>query len=290
MRSAPFQYHVATSVEHATELLDSFGDDGKALAGGQSLIPLLALRFAQPAHLVDLNRVPGLSGIQERSDDGLSIGALTRTADIESSSVVGQRAPLLREAAGLVGHAAIRNRGTIGGSVAHADPAAELPAALVALDATLRISGRDGEREVPAEDFFQGYYTTDLGESDILTELLIPQSPLGSGSAFVEESRRRGDFAMAGAAAVLTMDAGQCINARVVLMGVSDKPYRAREAESVLVGSSVNALDVDRAAEAATAQLTPGGDIHASSEYRRALAAVVTGRALQLARQRAVIA
>jgi carbon-monoxide dehydrogenase medium subunit len=289
MRSAPFQYHVAASVEHATELLDSFGDDGKALAGGQSLIPLLALRFAQPAHLVDLNRVPGVSGVRER-EAGLSIGALTRTADIESNSLVGQRAPLLREAAGLVGHAAIRNRGTIGGSVAHADPAAELPAALVALDGTLRISGRDGEREVPAEDFFQGYYTTDLGESDILTELLIPQSPLGSGSAFVEESRRQGDFAMAGAAAVLTMDAGQCINARVVLMGVSDKPYRAREAESVLVGSSVDALDVDRAAEAATAQLTPGGDIHASSEYRRALAAVVTGRALQLARQRAVIA
>jgi carbon-monoxide dehydrogenase medium subunit len=288
MRPGPFEYHAAESVEHAVELLATFEDDGKALAGGQSLLPLLALRFAQPGHLVDLNRVPGLSGIRELSDGRLSIGALTRTADVESSSVLATWAPLLREAAGLVGHTAIRNRGTIGGSVAHADPAAELPGALVALGGTIRISGPDGERAVSADDFFQSYYTTDLGDSDILTELIIPRSVPGSGHAFVEESRRQGDFAMAGTAAALVMQDGSCVHARIVLIGVADRPYRAREAESLLVGTSVNLADVDRAAEAATAQLNPGEDIHASPEYRRALATVVTGRAIRLARRRTV--
>lgn len=287
MRAGAFEFHAADSVEHAIELLESFGEDGKAIAGGQSLIPLMALRFAQPAHLVDLNRVPELVGIRDLDDGGLSIGAMTRTADVASAVLVTRRAPVLAEAAGLIGHAAIRNRGTIGGSVAHADPAAELPAVLVALGATLRIRGRDGQRDVAADDFFQGYFTTVLGESDILTDIVIPPSPPGTGSAFVEESRRRGDFAMAGAAAVVTLESGRCVHARVVLMAVSDRPYRSHDAEAALVGSSLTDADIDRAAGIAAGELTPNEDIHASSDYRRALAAVVAGRALQLARDRA---
>jgi aerobic carbon-monoxide dehydrogenase medium subunit len=247
----------------------------------------MALRFAQPAHLVDLNRVPELVGIRELGDGGLSIGAMTRTADVASDALVVRHAPVLAEAAGMIGHAAIRNRGTIGGSVAHADPAAELPAVLVALGATLRIRERDGRRDVDADDFFQGYYTTVLGESDILTDVVIPPSPAGTGSAFVEEARRVGDFAMAGAAAVVTLEAGRCVHARLVLMAVSDRPYRSQDAEGVLVGSALTDEDIERAAGIATAELTPTEDIHASSDYRRALAAVVAGRALQIGRDRA---
>ena len=287
MRTGAFEFHAAQSVDHAIELLESFGEDGKALAGGQSLLPLMALRFAQPAHLVDLNRVPELVGIRELGDGGLSIGAMTRTADVASDALVSRHAPVLAEAARMVGHAAIRNRGTIGGSVAHADPAAELPAVLVALGATLRIRGRDGQRDVSAENFFQGYYTTVLRESDILTDVVVPPSPQGTGSAFVEESRRVGDFAMAGAAAVATLEAGRCVHARLVLMAVSDRPYRSQDAEAVLVGSSLTDEDIERAAGIAAAELTPTEDIHASSDYRRALATVVASRALQLARLRA---
>jgi carbon-monoxide dehydrogenase medium subunit len=212
---------------------------------------------------------------------------MTRTADVASDVLVSRHAPVLAEAAGQIGHAAIRNRGTIGGSVAHADPAAELPAVLVALGATLRIRGRDGQRDVAASDFFQGYFTTVLGESEILTDIVLPASPAGTGSAFVEEARRRGDFAMAGAAAVVTVEAGRCVHARVVLMAVSDRPHRSEAAEAALVGTSLTDADIDRAAAIAAAELTPPEDIHASSDYRRALAAVVAGRALQLARERA---
>lgn len=287
MRTGAFEFHAARSVDHAVELLEAFGEDGKAIAGGQSLLPLMALRFAQPAHLVDLNRVPELVGIRELDDGGLSIGAMTRTADVASDPSVLRRAPVLAEAAGMIGHAAIRNRGTIGGSVAHADPAAELPAVLVALGATLRVRGRDGYRDVDAEDFFQGYYTTVLGESDILTDVVVPPGASGTGSAFVEESRRVGDFAMAGAAAVVTVADGRCVHARVVLMAVSDRPYRAQDAEAALLGSSLTDADIDRAAGIAVADLTPTEDVHASADYRRALATVVAGRALALARDRA---
>ncbi|UOY02251.1 FAD binding domain-containing protein [Blastococcus sp. PRF04-17] len=247
----------------------------------------MALRFAQPAHLVDLNRVPELVGIRELADGGLSIGAMTRTADVAADALVSGYAPVLAEAAGMIGHAAIRNRGTIGGSVAHADPAAELPAVLVALDATLRIRGRAGQRDVRADEFFQGYFTTVLGESDILTDIVVPPSPVSTGSAFVEEARRVSDFAMAGAAAVVTLEAGRCTHARLVLMAVSDRPYRSQDTEAALLGSALTDDDIERAAGIAAAELTPNEDIHASADYRRALAAVVAGRALQLARDRA---
>jgi CO/xanthine dehydrogenase FAD-binding subunit len=285
MKPAPFDYVVPRSLDEAVDALARGGSDAKLLAGGQSLIPLLNFRLARPALLVDLNRVAELAYItpQER---GVAIGAMTRQASVERHPSLSQAQPLLIEAIKWVGHSAIRSRGTFGGSLAHADPAAELPAVAVCLEAQLSIVGPRGRRTVAAEDFFVGYLTTVLEPDEILVETWLPPVRTNTGQAWVEFARRHGDFALAGVAVSLSLEGDQVCNASIVLTGVGGKPARAREAETLLVGGSVSER-ASAAANAARTAIDPDADIHASKEYRTHLVGVLTERAIHLAHQRA---
>ncbi|HKC07248.1 MAG TPA: xanthine dehydrogenase family protein subunit M [Methylomirabilota bacterium] len=290
MKPAPFRYARADSLAEATALLAAAPGDTKLLAGGQSLVPMLNMRLVRPAVLVDVNGLRELTGITPLPDGGLRLGALTRHAELAASPLVRERAPLLAEAARHVGHAAIRNQGTLGGSVAHADPAAELPAALLALDARVHITGPHGAREVAADAFFRGLLTTALEPEEILTAIEIPAPPPGWG--FVEIARRPGDFALAGVAVVvrpgrrpLTLPSpargGEGIEAvRLVGFGVGDRTLRLIGAERVLGGGPLDAEAAARAGAAAGADCDPPSDVHGSAEYRRHLATVLTERAL----------
>src|SRR5579859_4862279 len=286
MKPAPFEYVAPRSLDEALGALADGGSDLKLLAGGQSLIPLLNFRLARPSLLVDLNRVAELAYVSSR-DRGVAIGAMTRQATIERDAQLRQAQPLLFEAIGWIGHAAIRSRGTIGGSLAHADPAAELPAVAVCLDARLRVVGLRGSREIAADDFFEGYLTTALEPDEILEETWLPPLAPGTGQAWVEFARRHGDFALVGVAASLTVSNGVVRDARIVLTGVGGKPVRAREAETLLLGGSVLER-VGAAADAARTAIEPDSDIHASKEYRSHLTGVLTERAIRLANERAV--
>jgi aerobic carbon-monoxide dehydrogenase medium subunit len=287
MKPAPFDYVAPRSLDEAVDALAEGGSDAKLLAGGQSLIPLLNFRLARPSLLIDLNRVEELTYVTSR-DDGIAIGAMTRQASIERDVKLHQTQPLLVEAIGWVGHPAIRSRGTIGGSLAHADPAAELPAVAVCLDAQVTIVGPRGRRRtVAAEDFFLGYLTTLLEPDEILVETWLPPLQSGTGQAWVEFARRHGDFALAGVAVSLRLERDEVCDARIVLTGVGGKPSRAREAETLLVGGSVPER-ASAAAEAARSAIDPDADIHASKEYRTHLAGVLTERAIRLAHERAL--
>jgi CO/xanthine dehydrogenase FAD-binding subunit len=260
------------------ELLASADYDAKILAGGQSLVPMLNLRLARPAVLIDLNGVPGLDHITPSAGGGLSIGALTRHAALAGSASVIERAPLLAEAARHVGHPAIRHRGTLGGSLAHADPAAELPAALVALGAELGLQGRRGARIIRASEFFLGLMTTALAPDEILLEIRVP--PQGPGWGFAEVVRRAGDFALAGVVALVGRQAGSpglCESARLVGFGLGDRPVRFTAAEEILTSPNGS---LERAASAAAEACDPPDDVHATTEYRRHLAEVLTAEAL----------
>ena len=285
MKPAPFEYHQARSLAEALTLLADHAGDAKPLAGGQSLIPAMNFRLAAPAVLVDLNGVGELAYIEELADS-LRIGAMTRHVQVERSPVIASRAPLLAETMPFVAHAAIRTRGTIGGSLAHADPAAELPALMLALDARFRVQNRERSREIAATDFFTGLFSTSLEPGELLTEITIP-TPNGHarGSAFLEFSRRRGDFALAGVAVTVAIDAqGTCADARIGLFGVGDRPLLASQAAALLVGRKPSADAVRAAAHpAATDEIDPTSDIHASSRYRRHLAEVLARRALERA-------
>ncbi len=286
MKPAPFEYLAPTTLADAITLLGQHGDEARPLAGGQSLVPMMAARLARPALIVDLNRVAGLSGIA--IDRGaLRIGAMTRQAAALASAELRAAVPLLTEALAQVGHPATRARGTIGGSLAHADPAAELPAAMVALEATLTVAGPAGERRVPAERFFAGAFETAVGKGELLTEIEVPVVA-GEGHAFLELARRKGDFAMVSAAVRLRLDPdGQCAVSRIVLGGVAGTPVRCAESEDRVLGQRLNAgLLADAAA------LVPLGSIalhshHASRDYRRQVAPVLVRRALALAAERA---
>jgi carbon-monoxide dehydrogenase medium subunit len=286
MKPAPFEYVAPRSLAEAVDALAQGGPDAKVLAGGQSLIPLLNFRLAKPSLLVDLNRVSELSYLRPH-ERGVAIGAMTRQARVERDASLTQSQPLLAEAVRWVGHAAIRARGTIGGSLAHADPAAELPAVAVCLDAQLQVVGPRGTRTVAAEDFFQGYLTTALETDEILTEAWLPPLVPSTGQAWLEFARRHGDFALAGVAVSLTLDGDEVHLARVVLTGVGGKPVRAREAEILLIGGSV-AERASVAANAARTAIDPDADIHGSKEYRSHLAGVLTERAIHLAHARAL--
>ena len=266
--------------------LDAGDGDAKLLAGGQSLIPLLNFRLARPSRLIDLNRIPELAYVRLRNG-GLAIGAMTRDSTIERDARVRDGQPLLDEAIGWVGHSAIRSRGTIGGSLAHADPAAELPAVAVCLDAQLTVASQHRQRIVAAQDFFVGYLTTVLEPNEILVETWFPPVPAATGQAWLEFSRRHGDFALAGVAVSLTLKDGDIEGARIVLSGVGGTPFRAREAETLLVGGPLDDR-VGAAADAVRAAIDPDADIHGSKEYRTHLAAVITERAIRLAHQRAL--
>lgn len=285
MKPAPFRYARPRDLAEAVELLASVEHDVKILAGGQSLVPMLNLRLVRPAVLIDLNGVPGLDHVTAGADGSLTIGALVRHADLAASAPVIERAPLLAEAARHIGHAAIRHRGTIGGSVAHADPAAELPAALVALGAELVLHGPRGTRTIQAPAFFLGLMTTALASDEILTEIRVPRP--GPGWGFAEVVRREGDFALAGVVALVGRSdgsSGRCESARLVGFGVGDRPVRFDAVEKILTGAGGDRrAALARAATAAAAACDAPDDVHASAEYRRHLAAVLTEDAVNQA-------
>jgi carbon-monoxide dehydrogenase medium subunit len=285
VKPAPFDYVAPRALDDAVDALTSGGADAKLLAGGQSLIPLLNFRLARPSVLVDLNRVPELTYINPTAE-GVAIGAMTRQAHVERDQRLGASQPLLVEAIRAVGHPAIRWRGTIGGSLAHADPAAELPAVAVCLDARLSVIGPRGRRTLAAEDFFQGYLTTALQPDEILTEVALPMLVPATGQAWLEFTRRHGDFALVGVAVSLSMDGESVSEARIVLTGVGGKPVRAHEAETMLIGASAPER-ASAAADAVRSAIDPDADIHASKEYRTHLAGVLTERGIGLAYKRA---
>jgi aerobic carbon-monoxide dehydrogenase medium subunit len=289
MKPAPFTLHRPGSLTDLFDVLQSVDDidDVKLLAGGQSLVPMLALRLAQPAHVVDITGLGAEFAAIEPSPHSIRIGALSRHRQAERSPVVARRCPLLREAIAFVGHPAIRNNGTVGGSLAHADPAAELPAVTVALDAQLTAHGPDGPRTIPASGFFEGFFTTALRPDELLVSIELPDLPPGSGSAFVEVSRRHGDFAMVGAAATVTLDGDRIASSRLALAGVSSTPVRVRAAEEFLRGAPASHETLRRAAQLATTDLRPPSDAHASANYRRHIASVISARALTTAWVRA---
>jgi carbon-monoxide dehydrogenase medium subunit len=250
------------------------------LAGGQSLIPLLALRLAQPAVLIDINGVAELYGVSA-TDGWVTVGAMTREYAAEESETVADAVPLLAAALPLIGHEAIRNRGTVGGSLAHADPAAELPAVARALDAEFVVRGRPGERVVPAAEWFEGYLTTSRRPDELLVEVRFPAARPGTGVSFQEVARRHGDFAMVGLATSVTLSNGVITDARLAFAGVSDVPARATGAEDLLAGERPSAGLFDEAARRAAADIDPPADLHGSAEYRKKVAATLVRRGLR---------
>jgi CO/xanthine dehydrogenase FAD-binding subunit len=287
MKPPSFDYAAPQTVDEAVSLLQRHDGDAKLLAGGQSLLPLLNMRLARPALLVDLARVDGLDAIRE-VDGCLAVGAMTRQRAVEHTELVQRRFPLLHTAITHIAHPQIRNQGTVGGSLAHADPAAELPAVALALDAELRAVGPAGERRIKAADFFVTHLTTALEPAEVLTEVRFPPLPPRSGWSFIELARRHGDFALTGVVARLSVDTGgRCTAAQLVLFGVGATPIRARRAEQVLTGKTPEAPLFEHAGHAAGEDIEePLSDVHASAEYRRDLARVLTRRALTEAARR----
>jgi len=276
MKPAPFDYLRAASLDEAVAALAA-NTGAKVIAGGQSLVPMLNFRLVDAPLFVDINGIDGLSGISETEDGGIRIGALTRHFDLETSAVIGDRYPVLHEAMKHVAHLAIRNRGTIGGSLSHADPAAELPAMAVLLDAEIVAKGPGGERRIMARDFFEAPLTTKLAPDEIVTAVELPSLPAGTGWGFEELAQRRGDFAVAGVAALVADG-----NARIAVFGAHDTPLRATKAEQAF-GSD----GIDAAVAALRAEIDPSDDLHGSADYRRHLAGVLCKRALQSAMNRA---
>jgi carbon-monoxide dehydrogenase medium subunit len=286
MKPAPFNLLRPKNVEEALTLLQSHHGEAKVLAGGQSLVPLMNFRLAQPPNLIDLNGVRGLDRIQF-NDRTLSLGAMVRQRDVERSPAIAERLPILREAIEQVAHPAIRNRGTVGGSLVHADPAAELPLLAIALDATFQLRSARASRSVAARDFYQGYLSTDIAPDELLVEIVFRLPPTGAGWCFTEIARRHGDFALVAVAALLDFGRDRSVNfARVALGGVGPAPLRAAAAEEILLGGRPGA-EVYRHAGAAAAQaVEPPADIQASSGYRRQLTGVLVRRALATAEGR----
>jgi aerobic carbon-monoxide dehydrogenase medium subunit len=280
MKLPPVAYEAQVTVAEAIDLLAEHGDEASVLAGGQSLIPLLALRLAQPAVLIDINGVAELAGVSQ-TDGWVTIGATTREYVAEESVTIADKLPLLAAALPLIGHAAIRSRGTVGGSLAHADPAAELPAVARALDAEFVVRGPDGERVVPAAEWFEGYLTTSRQADELLTEVRFPAARPGTGTSFQEVARRHGDFAMVGLATSVTLDDGTITDARLAFAGVSDVPARATAAEELLEGERPTAELFDEAARVAAADIDPPSDLHGSAEYRKKVAAALVRRGLR---------
>lgn len=282
MKPAAFDYFAPRSVDEAVALLAEHGADGRVLAGGQSLVPAMNFRLARPAVLVDINRIDDLAGVRER-DGVITIGALTRHVVFEQPVTSGPLARLLPTIAHSIAHLPIRIRGTFGGSVAHADPAAEWCALAVALDAGVVARSAGGIRTIAAADFFRSIFTTDLREEEMVTEVRLPALDDSWRCGFIEFSRRAGDFAIVSAVAAIRLDDGVIREARLALGGVVDRPVRAAAAEAVLVGASPGAAAFRAAADAARRSFEPFGDIHATAEYKSELVAVMARRALERA-------
>jgi carbon-monoxide dehydrogenase medium subunit len=280
MKLPAFEYACPATLSEAVALLASHGGDAKAIAGGQSLVPMLAFRVASPSLLVDLRKLPGLDQIKI-TEAGVSLGALVRWRDILDDARLRRAHPLLAAAIKHVAHYQIRNRGTVGGSVAHADPAAEMPGVVVTCEATIAVTGKSGARVIPADSFFLGALTTALAADEIITEIRFPAWPAGRRFGFEEFALRRGDFALAAAAVFYDQDAGgRAANAHVGVIGVGDRPVRLATVEAALDGARVDAAVIARAAAAASAAVDPQDDIHASAAYRRSLVGTMVERAL----------
>lgn len=286
MKPAPFNLLRTQSVDEALGLLQAHGDDAKVLAGGQSLVPLMNFRLAQPRNLIDLNGIRGLDQIRFH-EQTLSLGAMLRQRDVERSPAVAERLPILREAIEQVAHPAIRNRGTVGGSLVHADPSAELPLLAIALDATFHLRSARASRSVAAKDFYQGYLVTDIAADELLVEIDFSLPAPNCGWCCTEIARRHGDFAIVAVAVLLDCAKDQSINfARVAIGGVGPAPLRVAESEEMLSGKRPEAEVFRRAGDAAAQAVEPPTDIHASSGYRRQLTGVLVRRALEVAASR----
>lgn len=288
MKPAPFRYVAAESLQRALIAKAAGGEDARFLAGGQSLVPAMNFRLARPAMLIDINPLRELGYVRATTDGRLDIGALTRHRTLERDPLVAEHAPLVAEAVRHVAHPQIRNRGTLGGNLAHADPASELPAVMLALGARLRARSARGERWIDAAAFFVGPLTTALGPEEILVEIALPPPAPRSGTCFVEVARRRGDYALLGVAAVVTLDAdGTCTAAAIALCNAGPVPIRAASAAAALVGRRPGERELRDAAAAVGGEIDPPDNVHASAAFRRHLAAVLTRRALDTAARRA---
>lgn len=280
MKAARFEYHTPTTTDEAVSLLHEHGDECKALAGGQSLVPLLALRLARFGSLVDLNNIPSLAGV-EVTGGALRIGAMTRQSTAEHSHIVGRAAPLLARALPFVGHFQIRNRGTVGGSIAHGDPASEIPAVVTALGGELEARSVSGTRRIPVDEFFSSVWETALEPDELLVAVHLPLWPGHSGFGFEELAWRRGDFSVAGALCALTLDAGDRVaTARIALMGMGATPLRASAIEGALTGMSADAVDLESLGGLAVEATSPVDDVHASAAYRRRVCGAMVRRVI----------
>ncbi|BCW77961.1 MULTISPECIES: 6-hydroxypseudooxynicotine dehydrogenase complex subunit alpha [unclassified Arthrobacter] len=287
MKPPSFEYVVADSVEDALRLLAEGGDDAKVIAGGQSLVPLLNFRMARPSLLVDINQVPGLANIK-KTDHAMAIGALTRHAKLTTSKTISQNLPILSEAAAWIAHPQIRTRGTIGGSLAHADAAAELPVVLLALDASVTARSLQGERKIPIKELLVSHFVSSILPGELIVEVNIPLLPPGTGAAFDEFSRRHGDYAIGGAASIVTLDEhGKCSRARITVLGGGSTAIRCQEAEKVLIDSTLSSADVATAARVAVQGLDPVPTVHGSAPYRTQVIRTIVERTLAQARHRA---
>jgi CO/xanthine dehydrogenase FAD-binding subunit len=286
MKPAPFKYLAPATQEQALEALRAYGEDGKVLAGGQSLVPLLAMRLARPSVIIDLNRVKD-SAYLKWGRTGLAIGAMTRQRAVETDKTVAAKMPLLHAATRWIGHPQIRTRGTIGGSLAHADPAAELPAIAALLDGKFVVASAKRQRVVDVKEFYVGYLTTALQADELLTEVRLSAQPAGAGWAFTEVARRHGDFALCGVAVLLQCDGRRrCTDARLAFFGVSYGPVRIDAVEKALLGKPITQSAADEAGRLASAALDPSGDIHASAAYRKHVAGVLASRGIMEAATR----
>lgn len=288
MKPAPFEYHAPTSLEQALEFKARYGDDAKLLAGGQSLVPAMNFRIMQPSMLVDLNRMDELSYIHE-AGDVIRIGSMSRERHLEFDALIEKHAPLLHEAVPFIAHPQIRNRGTIGGSIVNADPAAELPVLMLALSARLKAKNASAERWIDARDFFVGMFTTALEPDEILVEIEVPFMPTNTGWSFMEVAPRAGDYALMGVAVQVMLDeTGKCQQAKLVYLNAGEGPIDAQEAAQLLQGETItDALMEDAALHASEKEITPFGNVHTSPEFQRHLAKVLTKKTLKQAIQRA---
>jgi CO/xanthine dehydrogenase FAD-binding subunit len=285
LKPADFRYHRPRDTEETLALLKEFGEEAKILAGGQSLMPLMNFRLAQPVHLIDINFITEMDYVKD-APGRVEVGCLTRQAALMDHPLAGRRCRLLGEALAYVGYEQTRNRGTLCGSLAHADPAAELPAVLLALDGSVIVANAKTRRKIAARDLFRSYLTTSLDSDEMILEASIPDLPSTAGWSFVEFARRYGDFAIVGVAVVLVVVEEKISDARIALTGVGEKAWRERKLEEILMGEKASENLFSRVADEVAAKITPGSDIHASASYRRSLAKVLTRRALTQAWRR----
>jgi CO/xanthine dehydrogenase FAD-binding subunit len=286
MKPAPFKYIRASSLDHALSVKAEYGDEARFLAGGQSLIPSMNFRLARPAVLIDINGLAELASVDLSGETRL--GALTRYASLERNGAFLKACPLIAEALPHIAHPQIRNRGTIGGNLSHADPASELPAVALAMQARIRLKSSRGERELGASEFFVGILTTDIGPDEMLAEIVFPPPPPSTGTCFMEVARRRGDFALAGVVAIVSLDEeGCCTSIRVALCGVGDTPVDASAAAASLIRQRCTDQAIEAVAADVQRAIAPPGNVHASADYQRHVAGVLTRRTIAAAHQRA---